>query len=121
MAQSPAREIYRIRHLRQREPPVIIIANERSYVCNSWVHRGASKDLRVTNRFCRTKNPTAKPFPHLEEVTITIAMTLMDSFQERVFVGEVRRVVALDPQRRSATALTLCGPMVNGRGQNLCL
>src|SRR6266481_2262897 len=101
MAQSPAREIYRIRHLRQREPPVIIIANERSYVCNSWIHRGASKDLRATNPFCRTPNPRGNPQP--EEVTTKVVMRLTVSFQGRIFVGEVRNAVALDPQRRSAT------------------
>ena len=121
MAQSPAREIYRIRHVRQREPPVIIIANERSYVCNSWIHRGASKDIRAAICSCSAENREAKPFPHLEEVTTTVVMLLMVYFQGRIFVGEVRSVVALDPQRRSATALTFCGPMVSGRGQNLCV
>lgn len=97
MAQSPAREIHCVRHLRERQPPVVIIANKRSYVCDSWVHRGASKDIRTTNRLFRTQKsgsetlhaPDGGDHPQL-------VMRLMLSFHVGFSSGELRSVVVFD-------------------------
>ena len=46
MAQAPRRQTNSSCHLRQRQPPVVVVSDERHYILDSLVHLG-SKDFRA--------------------------------------------------------------------------